>query len=398
MWSPEGNPILREYAIMVRKPHSAMENDSLGSRCCSCSTEHSPVSSPIALRCRSTRLSNLLNKTEVLDRYIDREHEDTIANEKQKHYSPATSMVSNWGRPPRPQSTVPSLPKSMKQITETYSGVDLKDACLGQLAQDGTGDTCKIVTLCNTSRNHVSLSEVFERFLYSEDYKSESATSVEDIYEDLQDVRPPNVFCHSTCPISGEQETDDRLLQRAKEVESRFIVPSGDEYEFSVLRDKRLSSNDMLQLIQRLTEDRKQLAHELSSQIKARVTERCTAKEQYKESKKELDTRTRRLEKEKSELQITLEREMDRRSQDWSVRLLRFQSEEERLHERVRELAEQNVSFQREVTFLEGEVTRVSMRRRDGAYPLGLKGMEESRRGGPRRWRQGRRRLLLRGG
>ena len=66
------------------------------------------------------------------------------------------------------------------------------------------------------------------------------------------------------------------------------------------------------------------------------------------------------MEKEKSEIQTTLEREMDRRSQDWSVRLSRFQSEEERLHERVRELAEQNVSFQREVTFLEANKAEAS--------------------------------------
>ncbi|TVU39764.1 hypothetical protein EJB05_13203, partial [Eragrostis curvula] len=44
---------------------------------------------------------------------------------------------------------------------------------------------------------------------------------------------------------------------------------------------------------------------------------------------------------------------MDRRSQDWSEGILKFQSEEERLHERVRELAEQNISLQREVTFVE---------------------------------------------
>jgi chromosome segregation ATPase len=44
---------------------------------------------------------------------------------------------------------------------------------------------------------------------------------------------------------------------------------------------------------------------------------------------------------------------MDRRSQDWADRILKFQSEEVRLHERVRGLAEQNISFQREVTFLE---------------------------------------------
>jgi predicted nucleotidyltransferase len=106
-----------------------------------------------------------------------------------------------------------------------------------------------------------------------------------------------------------KDETDDMLLQRAKEVESRFIIPCGDEYEFSMLRDKPLTSNDMFQLIQQLTEDRKQLAHELSSEIKARVTERFAAKEQYKQTNKELETRTRRLEKEKSEVQTTLERD-----------------------------------------------------------------------------------------
>jgi chromosome segregation ATPase len=143
------------------------------------------------------------------------------------------------------------------------------------------------------------------------------------------------------------------LLQKVKEVESRFLLSSGNKYEYSMLREKQLNSNEMFQLIQHLTEDRKQLAHELSSQIKARVEERFAAKEQYKQSKGALDARTRRLEKEKSEVQVNLEREMDRRSQDWADRILKFQSEEERLHERVRELAEQNISFQREVTFLE---------------------------------------------
>lgn len=133
------------------------------------------------------------------------------------------------------------------------------------------------------------------------------------------------------------------------------MVSSEKKYELNMSKNKRLSANDMFQMIQCLTEDRKQLAYELSSQIKARLTERFAAKEQCKNLKKELDIRTRRLEKEKMEVQTTLEKEMDRRSDDWSIRLSRFQCEEERLRDRVRELAEQNVSFQREVTFLEAE-------------------------------------------
>jgi len=194
MWSPERNPVLREYAIKIPKEHSTMENDSPRSRC-SCSAGHSPVSSPIALRCRPTRLSNLLNKNEVLDRYIDRVHEDATVNDKQKKYTSATAMVSNLGRPPRPQSTVPSIPKPTKDTTERHLDVDLEDACLRQIAQEDTGDTCKITVMCSVGRNHLTMSDAFE---------GESATSVEDIYEDLQDVRPPSVICPSTSPTSGK--------------------------------------------------------------------------------------------------------------------------------------------------------------------------------------------------
>ena len=114
-----------------------------------------------------------------------------------------------------------------------------------------------------------------------------------------------------------------------------------------------MGSTEMLQLIQCLIEDRKKLASELSSQIKARLTERFAIKEEYKRSKLELETRTIRLEKEMIDIQSDLETELDRRSSDWSVKLERFQSEEQRLRERVRELAEQNVAFQREIALLQ---------------------------------------------
>uniref|UniRef100_A0ACD5WSP7 Uncharacterized protein n=1 Tax=Avena sativa TaxID=4498 RepID=A0ACD5WSP7_AVESA len=291
---------------------------------------------------RSTRLGNLLNKNEVLDRYIEGEQEAAIQNEKRKQNSPTRSVVSSSRRPPRPQYAVPSFQKSMKESLETYPNVDN-------------------TTLSNLSKNHANVLDDFGRFPHVENYKSESFPSVEDIYEDFQDVQPSNViqdapqyFHDNDMDFSLEgQETDDKLLQRAKEVEERFIAPSGDSYELSVSRYKRLSPNEMFQLLQCLTEDRRQLADELSSQIKARLTERFDAKEHYKQSMKELNIRSRKLEKEKTEVQSALEREIDRRSNDWSARLLRFQSEEERLRERVRELAEKNVSFQRELTSLE---------------------------------------------
>ncbi|PHT69333.1 hypothetical protein T459_28820 [Capsicum annuum] len=65
----------------------------------------------------------------------------------------------------------------------------------------------------------------------------------------------------------------------------------------------------------------------------------------------------------KNELQSVLEKELDRRSSDWSLKLEKYQIEQHRLHERVRELAEQNVSLQKEVSsFNEKEVdNRIKM-------------------------------------
>ncbi|VAH81276.1 unnamed protein product [Triticum turgidum subsp. durum] len=79
-----------------------------------------------------------------------------------------------------------------------------------------------------------------------------------------------------------EQDTDDKLLRRTKELDACFMVPSEEMSELNMLRDKRLNSTDIMQLVLSLIEDRKQLELELSSQIKARLTERFAAKEQYK--------------------------------------------------------------------------------------------------------------------
>ncbi|PHU16684.1 hypothetical protein BC332_12379 [Capsicum chinense] len=45
-----------------------------------------------------------------------------------------------------------------------------------------------------------------------------------------------------------------------------------------------------------------------------------------------------------------MEKKLDRRSSDWSLKLEKYQIEQHRLRERARELAEQNVSLQRELS------------------------------------------------
>ncbi|KAL8247635.1 hypothetical protein R6Q59_008851 [Mikania micrantha] len=98
-----------------------------------------------------------------------------------------------------------------------------------------------------------------------------------------------------------------------------------------------------------------------SSEGNCGIDDDCTRVLDYEESKdadeitflkSELHFRTRKLEKEKNELQLTLEKEFDRRSTEWSMKLEKCKMEELRLRERARELAEQNVALQREVSIL----------------------------------------------
>ncbi|PHT28636.1 hypothetical protein CQW23_31769 [Capsicum baccatum] len=116
----------------------------------------------------------------------------------------------------------------------------------------------------------------------------------------------------------------------------------------------------LIRTIRRLTKEKVQMASEVSSMLQNQVAERASAKEEASILQKELDSRKRRLETEKNELQSVLEKE---RSSDWSLKLEKCQIAQHRLRERARELAEQNVSLQREVSsFNEKEVdNRIKM-------------------------------------
>lgn len=122
---------------------------------------------------------------------------------------------------------------------------------------------------------------------------------------------------------------------------------------------QQVTAKSLLTIIRDINDDRKHLALELSTQIKSRLAERFDLKEKYRNSRLELDACMRQLEMEKTELQLDQERELDWHSNDWSVKLGKYELEEKRLRDRVRELAEQNVALQREISSLksrEGEI------------------------------------------
>ena len=234
--------------------------------------------------------------------------------------------------------------------------------------------------------------------LKSQECDSETSTTVEDIYVDSSNPHPStnssgaskqqftdftipyeSIYDYSTeGPFSDQQScfsekrsvslkddnfpcttllkktSEENLLEKVKEIENMLTVMRDEELELERLRANTLNASALLQMTRNIAEDRRKLALELSLQIKSQLAERSSTREGLKHAKFELDTRTRRLQQEKSELQCSLENELDRRSADWSIKLEKFQSEEQRLRERVRELAEQNVSLQREISSLKG--------------------------------------------
>ncbi|KAK7292436.1 hypothetical protein RIF29_08216 [Crotalaria pallida] len=126
---------------------------------------------------------------------------------------------------------------------------------------------------------------------------------------------PPNSPPHKP----EDEEADAELMRKSKEAEDRLNLLSMN------FEGESIFPNDMPTLIQRiknLVEEKMSLALEVSTNLR----------------------------KEKNEMQSALEKELNRRSTDWSSNHERHQLEQKRLLERVRVLAEQNVLLQREIS------------------------------------------------
>ncbi|XP_073036833.1 uncharacterized protein [Primulina eburnea] len=145
-------------------------------------------------------------------------------------------------------------------------------------------------------------------------------------------------------------ETDLELFKQFKEAEDRAALLSEELEQGNFLEVRGFSLPILIQIIRSLTEEKAKMALEVSSVLQDRIAEKALFREKLKIAREDLGSHTRRLEKEKNELQSALEKELDRRSVEWSLKLEKYQAVEHRLRERVRELAEQNVGLQREVS------------------------------------------------
>lgn len=369
------------------------------------SDSNSAWSSPIPLRCRTTRSSQISAQNNVLDLYIDGEQKVTQEKKGYKKCASETgedgrvvenNKIPTIGRPPRALCTAPTSPHYNIENHRSYSFREIRDKCYDLSNRERTKDDLKPAFQqkyleTNTERTSALLGKSISGI---RECDSRINAPVEDIYEDSSDGIPDctaqgcsfdlipldkkfngnwlyEPFDHRLDFLSRrgsrvseqdelvnsklqEHATNEDLLKKLKELEERYYLLTEEDAESENLCYESLNEAALLQNVLKIKENRKHLAYELSSQIRSRLAERSFANERLKQSKLDLNTRTRRLENEKNELQLSLENELDRRSNEWSLKLSKFQAEEQRLRERVRELAEQNVSLQREISSFQG--------------------------------------------
>ncbi|KAF6136501.1 hypothetical protein GIB67_035060 [Kingdonia uniflora] len=327
----------------------------------------------------------------ILDLYIDGEQQQYDKNSKPKsstsHRNSFSSEYRAGRRPPRAQPIAPTSPtasihdrpRSSSFRESPHLHLSTRHWTRNEFGPESPQKLAKDVVQ--------RLSRVFPhkpKPAYR-DFDPDTPTTVDDIFEGYLDSHPssnPEDFTRRSGPdgfylAEKEEEVEIELRREAKEAEERVLIFSEDLDQDSFLRDcHHFSVSELLQTIKNLMEERRNLALDVSGHLRFRIAERETAQEALRLVNVELDSRTRRLEKEMKELQLGLEKELDRRSCEWSIKLENYQSEEHRLRERVSELAEQNVSLQREISAVNGR--EMDYRGRISQSDTQLKNLSES--------------------
>jgi hypothetical protein len=331
--------------------------------------------------------SNVSSK--IVDRFIDGEQQEERS--RTNNCSSQRNYTGNAERlPPRVQYMAPNSPtEGVKEKPRAHSFREVKSSRLRlspkDWAENGFGHESPR-RLAKNVIDRLSQCNVFPK-TSSKEFEHDTPITIDDIYGRSLDGRfnPNSGVAQKIYPLDEPHETaigyhgedntgfsrrnlfhsgrsedansdeiedyvDAELRIRFKEAQERIMLLSEELEQESFLRDGGFDVPSLNQTIRNLTDERISLAVEVSSLLQSQIAERASAKEELRWAKAELESQTRRLEKEKNELQSGLEKELDRRSSDWSFKLERFQSEEQRLRERVRELAEHNVSLQREVS------------------------------------------------
>ncbi|XP_051121683.1 uncharacterized protein LOC127245083 [Andrographis paniculata] len=336
--------------------------------------------------------SNVSNK--VLDRYIDGEQQEercVVAKANSKSNSQFEKGNATLNRPPRLHFPAPASHGSRKQKPKSQSFRETKLPPPQFSSNDGDDNK-----YCPESPRELA-KHVVERLsqsrflpkMRSKELDHGSPITIEDVYGGslirhsdayTDDISPKDCtgdWRTETSDGSHQEEiseylrnmsffgnkeradeengdaamdTDLELFKKSKEAEVRVSILTEELGGEKFLQFRGLSTPALIQTIKSLTEEKLNMAMEVSAVLEDRIADNALFREKLKHERKELDAQTRKFEKERNEMQLLLEKELDRRSTEWSTKLEKYQTEEHRLRERVRELAEQNVCLQREIS------------------------------------------------
>ncbi|KAG7569734.1 hypothetical protein ISN45_Aa04g024250 [Arabidopsis thaliana x Arabidopsis arenosa] len=309
--------------------------------------------------------------SQVLDRYID--GEEHLERSKQKSGSSNSSLSGSRRRlPPRAQTPSPlsdsGKDKRKSKGLRDESARSLARSVIERLSHNTQGkskalsyEPIRIQDVCGgyNGKTLDSKSDVLANVVVPliEEYEP-----VNEYYADYQaEQQHQQFFLHGkdTCK---EGDVSSELETRYKEAEKRVKLLSEELEEKKFLSDCDFDISSLVGDIRQMEEERVGLAFEVLSLLRSQMDERASTREDIRRVKNDWDLHIKRLEREKSELQVALEKELDRRSSEWTLKIESFKVEEKRLRERVRELAEHNVSLQREIsTFHEKETERIDM-------------------------------------
>ncbi|KAL8518260.1 hypothetical protein ACS0TY_009576 [Phlomoides rotata] len=358
---------------MIRKAHRVEKYD------CNVPRAQSDLSE-ISSYCSS----NVSSK--VLDRYIDGEQMERC--DAKTKFSGKNQFENGSGvkRPPRFQLSAPVSHDARKQKPKSQSfretkipklQVPSKDTCDNGYCNDSPRKVARhVVERLSQSRmrskefdsdNPITIEDVYGRTLnksssaYTDEVSPKHCTM--DWYSETSDGSHRDEFSEflEKESSSGDKDTygenigavtdaDVELFKKFKQAEDMAASLSDELEKEDFFQFRGLTVPALIQTIRSLTEEKANMAQEVLSALEDRIAERTLYREKLKQGRIETDALQRRLEKEKNEVQLTLEKELDRRSTEWSLKLEKLRAEEQRLRERVRELAEQNVCLQREVS------------------------------------------------
>ncbi|XP_057547533.1 spindle pole body component 110-like isoform X2 [Amaranthus tricolor] len=310
----------------IQLPHA----DVLHERSCSCP---SISSSP-----RSSSASNSLSG-KVLDLYVDDEN----------HQKVKLGLADRYPRGSKENMLFPSGDVSRDHTLKSEKRLESPR----KLAKDVVERLIRIEQFYDSKkpRNNYSnlamlTSTVYNKHLDKQGQTPEANTSG----SALEDILDENLDAQSSTLLPLEEDSSDLTLQRRLEelngrarrlsvqlAEGRFPQCCGDV-------------SKLCQTVRNQIEEERNLVLEIYEQLQNQIADRINAKAALSLLNGEMNSAIVKLMKEKDEVESRLQKELDRRSDEWDIKLREFHLEEGRLRDRIRELTEQNVCLQKEIS------------------------------------------------